>query len=242
MMEQARQGGGISMGARCGPAAGFTLIELLVSMGIILILAGLLTPAVTGALERSRRTACMNHLRQLVTTLSQVGFDSGGRVTLQGWAGDAWLWDLDRAARDMFVEQLGIPRATFYCPSFREHNRDAHWNFVWDELEFTVSGYWWIVHRQGAPMTERFDERELISNLEAVANPSGTPLMADATISVFETDFRNVLGASDIPARAPHLDGDTPDGGNIAYVDAHVAWKPFAEMQQRAATYPDHWW
>jgi hypothetical protein len=214
----------------------------LVTIGIILILTALLVPAVKIAIERGRRAGCMNHLRQLVTGLSQVGFDSAGRVTLRGWAGDGWLWDMDRGARDVFVNDLGIPRPTFYCPSYPEHNRDAHWNFVWDEFEFTASGYWWIVHRQGVPLTKRFEEKELVGNLEAVDDPTKTPLMADANISVFGNDFRNVMGASDIPARSPHLSGDRPDGGNIAYVDTHVVWKPFNQMRQRARAMPDHWW
>jgi prepilin-type N-terminal cleavage/methylation domain-containing protein len=45
--------------------AGFTLVELLVVITIIAILAGLLTPIVTGALQKANRTDCQNNLRQI---------------------------------------------------------------------------------------------------------------------------------------------------------------------------------
>jgi prepilin-type N-terminal cleavage/methylation domain-containing protein len=44
---------------------GFSLVELLVVLGIIVLLAGLLLPAVGRAREMGRRTACLSNVRQL---------------------------------------------------------------------------------------------------------------------------------------------------------------------------------
>src|SRR5436305_349463 len=55
---------------------GFTLIELLLIIAVIAILAALLFPAISSAKAKTKRTVCMNNLRQINLGLRMYSDDS----------------------------------------------------------------------------------------------------------------------------------------------------------------------
>lgn len=67
---------------KSGP--GFTLIEMLVVIAVIALLAGLIIPAVGGALRKAAHTKSASNLRQWGTALSSYLTDSRGRMPSRG--------------------------------------------------------------------------------------------------------------------------------------------------------------
>ena len=59
---------------------GFTLIELLVVIVVIMILAGLLFPALNNARETGRSTQCKSNLRQLQVAAVQYAVNNDGHL------------------------------------------------------------------------------------------------------------------------------------------------------------------
>src|SRR5690349_4642141 len=59
---------------------GFTLIELLVVVAIIMILAGMLSPALAKAKGKAHRTVCLNQLKQLSLCWIMYAQDNSARL------------------------------------------------------------------------------------------------------------------------------------------------------------------
>src|SRR6188508_2192253 len=94
----------------------FTLVELLVVIAIIGTLVALLLPAVQGAREAARRSACNNNIRQLSLAATQyhdaqLAFPSGWIVNVENGTpistSEGWGWSALLLA---YIDQRNLHR------------------------------------------------------------------------------------------------------------------------------------
>ncbi len=96
--------------------AAFTLIELMAVVGVVSILSTLLLPGLARAKETSRKTSCIQNVRQLaMASLMYAHDDSRGSLSGKTGSGDQNLNWLNTG----YVES----RQTFVCPSTRNSVR-----------------------------------------------------------------------------------------------------------------------
>lgn len=120
---------GVAPASSRRPCSGMTLIEMLVVIAIVGILASLLLPATSQALERARRTVCQNNLRQTYLMVASHASDHGGLLPA------AWVvhpgQPMQMIANSAFGESN--PKS-LHCPSDRRqfepplYDLSYYWN------------------------------------------------------------------------------------------------------------------
>lgn len=115
---------------------------------------------------------------------------------------------------------------------------------------YRVTGYFWMMDIDNPPRTSPpggTPAKKWVKTLNE-KQPATKELATDATISTTAPlDFVHVVGGltsrCGLYDRTNHLKRERdPEGGNVLFLDGHLQWRPYSEMQMRWNVPPLHYW
>jgi prepilin-type N-terminal cleavage/methylation domain-containing protein len=245
-LRQTKQGQLVARSNPLGPCQAFTLIELLVVIAIIAILAALLLPALSSAKEKGHRANCVNNLRQLCVA-AHVYADDNEDSLFYGVRDDGNSYTLSISTPMFGVLSNLISDRVVDCPNVAPFTVPGSSDVLGGRYQ-TGTGYYIGYNYMGGkvyPVAAGWTSPQKTTDLPRL--PGDGPqyvLFSDATDW---GDLGNYMWVM-VPhaARGPVKQNGyayiyPPDpvtspqmgavGGNVAYMDGAVIWKPIAQMQ-----------
>ncbi len=255
----------------------FTLIELLVVISIIALLIAILLPALQVARKQARITQCGTQVSGQAKALFTIAIDNDGRYvdlsnrnnklaeflggTLGGLVSDEPN-KMHLAARDALVEDYGLPREYFYCPSNPDTNRDDFWDGSFDGSGKIIIGYSMYAGREMLSVTKTsatgsgFSPMGLGGGWEEVEQGSrlmpGSIEDVNTFYDVVASDTTRQLGNNAFSTLSNHIADSSNNtaafmhsgggGSNVGYTDGHVEWRQQDDLGQELTEHRRNYW
>jgi len=233
----------IDVGRTSSSASAFTLIELLVVVAIIGILAAMLMPALSGALEQGRSTQCKSNLRQLHLANSLYAADHGRYVpgSTDIFSSQLNRWHGNRSSTSQPFVGTNGPLACYLgtdgniraCPSLYRYINNANSQ---SGFEAGCGGYGYNMMGVGSLsfISGTYDADSVVTGMapEGISDPAHTVMFADAAFPQPPGSKPKFLIEYSFVEPYTHADGSTAQPSvhfrhtghaNVVWCDGHVS-------------------
>jgi prepilin-type N-terminal cleavage/methylation domain-containing protein/prepilin-type processing-associated H-X9-DG protein len=246
----------------------FSLLELLMVMAILGLLCALLLPALGRARVKTQLTSCASQIRQISIACAAYSHDNRdflppmtyqvGTNMIHG----NWAWDMPRRTAAA-LDHYGAGRKILCCPTLPENGTFEAWNY---RPTYCVIGY--VLATEGCPGV---DPVNTVCRTTDISRKTGdplvgtvvdeTPIAPESTVTICDViisagksesertmnNYRSIRGGYSwkgrmVEHRTAHLVKETPEFGNAAFLDGHVARPSFDAMRPRCSGGPYFWW